>query len=132
MPRLGVDAAWVVLGSDGLDELTITGPTFVAALKDGIVSEFEIVPEDAGIKRTPMADLKGGSPEENAAALRQLLDGHPGPYRDIAVLNAAAALVVAGKAPDLMTAGLLAEAAIDNGTAKRALEKLVEISNSAS
>lgn len=132
MPRLGVEAAWVVHGSDGLDELTITGPTFVAALKDGVVEEFEINPEDAGIKRAPMADLKGGNPQENAAALRRLLDGERGPYRDIAVLNAAAALVVARKAPDLMTAGLLAEAAIDNGAAKRALKKLIEISNSAS
>lgn len=131
MPRLGVEAAWVVLGSDGLDELTITGPTFIAALQDGAVTEFEVVPEDAGLKRAPLADLKGGSPQENAAALRRLLEGEHGPYRDIAVLNAAAALVIANKAPDLMTAGLLAEAAIDNGAAKRALEKLVEISNSA-
>ena len=131
MPRLGVETAWVVHGSDGLDELTITGPTFVAALKNGAVSEFEIVPEDAGLKRAPLANLKGGDPTENAAALRRLLDGEQGPYRDIAVLNAAAALVVAEKTPDLMTAGLLAEAAIDNGAAKRALEKLVEISNSA-
>ena len=131
MPRLGVEAAWVVHGSDGLDELTITGPTFVAALKDGAVREFEVVPEDAGLKRASLADLKGGDPTENAAALRRMLDGEPGAYRDIAVLNAAAALVVAEKAPDLMTAGLLAEAAIDNGAAKHALAKLVEISNSA-
>lgn len=131
MPRLGVEAAWVVHGSDGLDELTITGPTFVAALKNGVVEEFEIMPEDAGLKRAPLADLKGGSPQENADALCRLLGGEQGPYRDIAVLNAAAALVIAKKAPDLMTAGLLAEAAIDNGAAKRALEKLVEISNSA-
>ncbi len=131
MPRLGIEAAWVVHGSDGLDELTITGPTFIAALKDGAVEEFEVVPEDAGLKRASLADLKGGNPEENAAALRRLLDGEQGAYRDIAVLNAAAALVVAEKAPDLMTAGLLAEAAIDNGAAKSALEKLVAISNSA-
>ncbi len=131
MPRLGVEAAWVVHGSDGLDELTITGPTFIAALKDGVVAEFEILPEDAGLKRAPLADLKGGSPQENAEALRLLLEGEQGPYRDIAVLNAAAALVIANKAPDLMTAGLLAEAAIDNGAAKHALEKLIEISNSA-
>ena len=132
MPRLGIEAAWIVHGSDGLDELTITGPTFVAALKDGVVEEFEIMPEDAGLKRAPLADLKGGDPDENAAALRRLLEGERGPYRDIAVLNAAAALVIAKKAPDLMTASLLAEAAIDNRAAKRALEKLVEISNSAS
>ena len=111
--------------------MTITGPTFVAELKDGAVTEFEVNPEDAGLKRTALAHLEGGEPHENAEALKRLLDGEKGAYRDIAILNAAAALVVAGKAPDLMTAGLLAEAAIDNGAAKRALAKLVEITNAA-
>ena len=131
MGRLGVEAAWVVHGSDGLDELTITGPTFVAELKDGNVREFEVNPEDAGIKRTTLAHLEGGEPKENAEALKRLLDGEKGAYRDITILNAAAALVVAEKAPDLMTAGLLAEAAIDRGAAKKALDKLVEITNAA-
>ncbi len=131
MPSLGVEAAWVVHGADGLDELTTTGPTFVAALKNGMVEEFEVSPEDAGLKRADLSDLQGGNPQENAAAIRRLLDGERGAYRDIAVLNAAAALVIAEKAPDLMTAALLAEGAIDNGLARSTLASLVEISNSA-
>ena len=132
MPRLGVEAAWVVHGSDGFDELTLTGPSYVAALKNGAIEEFEVAPEDAGLKRAAPEDLKGGGPEENAAAIRRLLDGERGAFRDIAVFNAAAALVVAEKAKDLNAAARKAEAAIDDGAAARALERLVEISNSAS
>ena len=131
MPRLGVEAAWVVHGSDGLDELTVTGPSHVAALKNGAVEEFEVTPEDAGLNRAAPDDLKGGGPEENADAIRRLLAGEPGPFRDIAVLNAAAALVVADKAGDLDAAARMAEAAVDDGAASRALDRLVEISNSA-
>ncbi len=129
MPHLGVTRAWVVHGSDGLDELTTTGPTYVAAFADGAVSEFEVTPEDAGLARAEPAALVGGEPEENAAALRRLLEGEKSAYRDIAVLNAAAALVVAQKAPDLDAAARRAEAAIDQGEAKAALEKLIELSN---
>ncbi len=129
LPRLGVDAAWVVHGADGLDELTTTGPTYVAALRGGVVEEFEVTPEQAGLKRASMADLKGGEPEDNAAALTSLLDGAPGAYRDIAVLNAAAALIIAGKAEALSDAARLAERAIDDGAAKAALAKLVALSN---
>ena len=131
LPKLGVEAAWIVHGSDGLDEITTTGPTYVAALKGGVVEEFEVTPEDAGLPRATMADIKGGGPEENAAAIRALLEGARGAYRDIAVLNAAGALIVAGKAANLNDAARIAERAIDEGAAKAALARLVEISNSA-
>ncbi|WP_425408750.1 anthranilate phosphoribosyltransferase [Hyphococcus sp.] len=129
MPHLGVERAWVVHGSDGLDELTTTGPTSVASLENGTVTEFEITPEDAGLKRAAPADLVGGEPSENAKAIKNLLDGEKGPFRDIAVLNAAAALIVAEKAAGLAAAARLAEKAIDEGAAKAALNKLVELSN---
>lgn len=129
MSHLGVVRAWVVHGSDGLDELTTTGPTFVASLEGGAVKEFEVTPEEAGLARAAPADLVGGTPEENADAIRKLLDGEKGPFRDIAVLNAAAALVVAEKAGDLNAAARQAEKAVDDGAAKTALLKLVECSN---
>ncbi len=131
LPRLRVEAAWVVHGSDGLDELTTTGPSYVAALKDGAVKEFEVGPEDAGLPRAAPEALKGGAPEENAEALGRMLDGAPGAFRDIAVLNAAAALVIAERASDLKAGAQLAQTAIDSGAARRALDRLVEISNSA-
>lgn len=131
MPRLGVKSAWVVHGSDGLDELTTTGPTYVAALKDGAISEFEVTPEDAGLSRAAAEDLTGGDPQYNADALRRLLDGEKGPYRDIAVLNAAAALIVAGKADDLNAGARTAEAAIDDGKSANALSRLSAISSEA-
>lgn len=132
MPRLGVERAWVVHGSDGLDEITTSGPTHVAALENGVVKEFDVTPEDAGLARAAASDLKGGGPQENAAALRLLLAGEKGPYRDIAVLNAAAVLVIAGKTTDLAAGARLAERAIDSGAAGAALEKLVELSNAGS
>ena len=128
--NLGCERAWVVHGSDGLDELTTTGPSYVAELKDGQVSCFEVTPEDAGVARAEPADLKGGSPEDNAAAMRAMLDGKTGPFRDIVIYNAAASLVVAGKADDLKSGAALAAAAIDGGNAKAALDKMVEITNS--
>ena len=129
MPRLGVEAAWVAHGADGLDELTTTGPTYVAALQDGVVREFEVTPDEAGLPRARPADLVGGDPQENAKALRRLLAGDKTAYRDVAVLNAAAALIVAGRAESIYEAARLAEDAIDNGAALRALERLVQISN---
>ena len=91
--NLGCEAAWVVHGADGLDELTTTGPSYVAELKDGVVSTFEVTPEDAGLSRTSPEHLKGGDPAANALALRDVLGGTLGPYRDIAVYNAAASLL---------------------------------------
>ncbi|MEQ8736312.1 MAG: anthranilate phosphoribosyltransferase [Rhodospirillaceae bacterium] len=127
LKALGSERAWVVHGSDGLDELTITGPSHVAELKDGLVSSFEITPEDAGLSRHTPESLKGGEPEHNAKALNALLDGAPGAYRDIVLLNAAAALVIADKAPDLKSGVTLAAAAIDDGAAKATLGKFAAI-----
>ena len=129
--KLGAERAWVVHGADGMDELTTTGSSHVAALDGGQVRTFEVTPEDAGVNRATLDDLKGGSPEENAAAIRAMLSGQPGPLRDIVVLNAAAALVVAGKAADLRAGATLAAAAIDDGKAKAALDKLIAIAGSA-
>ena len=128
--NLGSECAWVVHGSDGIDELTTTGPSYVAELKDGEVSTFEVTPEDAGLPRAAPDDLKGGDPEFNAGILRAMLDGVPGPIRDVVVLNSAGALIAAGKAESLAEGAALAAAAIDDGKAKAALEKMVAITNS--
>jgi anthranilate phosphoribosyltransferase len=126
---LGHEKAWVVHGADGMDEVSTTGASLVAELKDGRVKTFEVTPEDAGLPRAGLADLKGGDAEQNAAALRQLLEGAPGPYRDIVVLTSAAALVVADKAGSLAQGAELAAAAIDSGAAKARLEALIAITN---
>jgi len=125
---LGARRAWTVHGQ-GLDELTTTGPTEVAEWKDGAVRRFTVTPADAGLPLATLADLRGGDAEQNAAALTALLSGAPGPYRDIVVLNAAAALVVADRAPDLKAAAELAAAVIDDGHAAAALATLARISN---
>lgn len=127
--NLGSEKVWVVHGSDGLDEITTTGPTYVAQLDKGKVETFEIAPEDAGLKRASAADLRGGDPSHNAQALRDVLDGARSAYRDIALLNAAGALVVAGKAANLKEGAALGAAAIDSGKAKTTLAKLIEVSN---
>ena len=129
--ELGAERVWVVHGSDGLDEITTTGPTQVVALEDGKLRRFEITPEQAGLKRAKIDDLRGGDPAHNAAALRAVLDGAKNAYRDIAVLNAAGALVVAGKAQDLAEGARLAETALDSGKARATLESLIKISNQA-
>lgn len=132
LPRLGVTSAWVVHGEDGLDEMTTTGRTFVAELRDGAIREFTVSPEDAGLPIARAEDLKGGAPGENADAITRLLAGERGAYRDIAVLNAAAALVVSDVAADIQDGARQAEKAIDCGAAAAALAKLVEISNTPS
>ncbi|MBT5264248.1 MAG: anthranilate phosphoribosyltransferase, partial [Rhodospirillaceae bacterium] len=121
--------AWVVHGSDGLDEVTTTGPTWVSAMQDGKVENFEIHPEDAGLALAQPEDLKGGDPETNAKALSALLDGAVGPYRDVVLLNAAATLVVADKADDLRQGVEIATESIDSGKAKAKLSALVSITN---
>jgi anthranilate phosphoribosyltransferase len=126
--KLGSERAWVVHG-DGLDELTTTGTTLVAELKDGKVSTFEVTPEDAGLPRASLDDIKGGDPTANAAHMTRLLDGGRGPLRDIVLLNSAAALIVAGRARDLRHGVDQAADAIDEGKARRVLEKLVAITN---
>ena len=126
--RLGATRAWTVHGQ-GLDELTTTGATEVAEWKDGAVRSFTVTPEDAGLPRADIADLRGGDAEENAAALRALLDGARGAYRDVVLLNAAAALVVADRAADLAEGAALAAAVIDDGRAATALSDLVAATN---
>lgn len=128
--KLGCEAAWIVHGSDGLDEMTTTGVTYVAALEGGNIREFEVTPADAGLPVADPAALKGGDPAANAEALRALLQGAPGAYRDIVLLNAAASLVVAGKAATLKDGVALAAKSIDDGAAQAALDKLVAITNS--
>lgn len=129
--NLGSKRVWLVHGSDGLDEATTTGPSFVTALENGKIRSFEITPEAAGISRASLADLAGGNPAANAAALRAVLGGAKNPYRDIGILNAAVALVIAGKAADLKHGAALAAAAIDGGAAAETLAKLVKVSNRA-
>jgi anthranilate phosphoribosyltransferase len=128
---LGTERAWVVHGSDGLDEITTTGPTHVADLKEGKVRLFEVTPEMAGLPRATPAELKGADAATNAAAITELLAGRPGPYRDIVLLNSAAALLVAGKAADLKAGVALAAAAVDSGKAKATLTQLIAITNRA-
>ncbi|CCG07169.1 anthranilate phosphoribosyltransferase [Pararhodospirillum photometricum] len=127
--RLGAERAWVVHGSDGLDEVTTTGPTLVAEYRAGVVRRFTITPGDAGLPVAKPEDLKGGDPATNADAVRALLAGQPGPYRDIVVLNAAAALVVAGRASSLSEGAAQAQAAIDSGKALDVLTRMVAVTN---
>jgi len=131
LKNLGCEAAWVVHGSDGLDEMTTTGPSYVAQLKDGKVTAFQVTPKDAGLPLAKAADLKGADAKHNAAALRGVLDGKPGPYRDIVLYNAAGALIVAGKAKDLKDGVAQAAQAIDGGKARAVLERWIAITNAA-
>ncbi len=127
--ELGSERVWTVHGSDGLDEITTTGPTFVVALENGAIRRFTITPEEVGLAPARPEDLKGGDPEHNAAELRAVLEGARTPYRDIAVLNAAAALVVAEEARNLREGVERAERSIDSGAAKGVLDRLVAASN---
>lgn len=129
LKNLGSTHVWIVHGSDGLDELTTTGPSTVAELKDGKVTSFEVSPDDAGLPTAREEDLKGGDANENAEAIRQLLNGEKGPFRDIVAFNAAAALIVAGKADTLKDGVSIADYAIDSGDAKACLDKLVTLTN---
>ncbi len=129
LARLGSERAWVVHGSDGLDEITTTGTTFVAEIDGDTFRTFEIVPEDAGIRRAKPEELVGGDAAANAAAMRTLLHGRGGPYRDIVVLNAAAALVIAGKVANLKDGAAMALDAIIAGKAAKTLAALVAISH---
>jgi anthranilate phosphoribosyltransferase len=127
LKQLGAVNAWVVNG-DGLDEITVSGATHVAILDNGAVTTRDVVAEDAGLKSWPLEDLKGGDCTHNAAALSRLFKGETGAYRDIVLINSAAALIVGGKARDLREGARLAAAAIDTGAAQATLEKLVAIS----
>ncbi|MFU8822883.1 anthranilate phosphoribosyltransferase [Yoonia sp.] len=127
LQQLGSEKAWLVHGSDGTDEITICGTTSVAVLENGKITSRQIHPEDAGLPEHPFRDIIGGTPEDNATALRALLDGAPGAYRDAVLFNAAAALVVADKASILTEGVEIARASIESGKAKAALSALARI-----
>ncbi len=129
LSQLGTERAWLVHGSDGLDELTTTGISHVAELRDGKVTSFEIDPQEAGLPRADPAALKGADAETNAAALVRLLEGERSAYRDIVLLNSAAALVIADRVRDLKDGAAMATAAIDSGEAKATLARLAAITN---
>jgi anthranilate phosphoribosyltransferase len=128
---LGSDAAWLVHGDDGTDEISIAGPTSVAALRNGKITALTVHPEDAGLPVHPFRDILGGTPQDNADAFRALLDRAPGAYRDAVCLNAAAALLVADKAADLREGAAMAAESIDSGAAKRAVETLARVTSAA-
>jgi len=128
LAELGSEQVWVMYG-EGLDEITITGTTQVAALENGSIRTFEITPQDAGLPTHDLSQILGGEADYNAAAMSRVLDGEPSAYRDIVLLNAGAALVIADKAENIMDGASQAAQAIDNGHAKAALDNLVRISN---
>ena len=128
LKNLGSESVWVVHGSDGLDEITLTGPSFVASLDNGKISTFEVTPEDAGLARVDGDALKGGDADANAVALQSVLNGKPSAYRDVALLNAAAALIVAGRARDLKEGVALGTKSLDSGAAAARLKHLVAVS----
>jgi len=127
---LGADRVWIVHGDDGLDELTTTTGSSVAEWYQGKLKTFAVHPEDAGLPRATLPELKGSDAETNAAAITTLLAGEPGPYRDIVLLNSGAALVVAGRADDIKSGVELATDAVDSGAAAQKLKDLVNVSNS--
>jgi anthranilate phosphoribosyltransferase len=129
LKNLGSDCVWVVHGSDGLDEITTSGPTSVAALENGKIRTFEVTPEEAGLARIKPEALRGGDAITNAQAMLDVLKGKAGPFRDVSIINAAAALIVAGKAKNLKEGAALAAKSIDSGEAEGALDRLITVSN---
>lgn len=127
--KLDMEHVWIVYGVDGLDEITTTGPTLIYEVKAGQINEFTVSPESYGIDLVSIESLRGGHPEENAAALTALLSGKNSDYRDIVLLNSGAALMIAGLANDIPSGIDLAAHSIDNGKAKAALNKLIEVSH---
>lgn len=130
LASLGAERVWVVHGDSGLDEISTTGPTRIASIEEnGEIRTFEITPEDAGVARADLADLKGADAAHNAAAIRRVLEGEAGAFRDIVLMNAGAGLLIAGKADDIADGAAQAAAAIDSGAANRTLDALVRVSN---
>jgi anthranilate phosphoribosyltransferase len=129
LKNLGAESAWVVHGSDGLDEITTSGPTSVTALENGAIRNFQISPEDVGLSKIKPEALRGGDAAANAKAVKDVLEGKKTPLRDVALLNAAAALVVAGKAKDLKGGFALATRSVDSGEAEGRLDRLIAVSN---
>lgn len=126
---LGSSHATIVHGADGLDEVSISGPTHTTMLKDGAITSSELTPEQAGLKRWPLADIQGGDAAHNAAAITRLFEGETGAYRDIVLLNTACALMVAGAANDVSSGVTLAAQALDSGAARTKLQALIKASN---
>jgi anthranilate phosphoribosyltransferase len=131
LKNLGAEKVWVVHGSDGLDEITTSGPTSVAALEDGHIKTFEIAPEELGLRKVKPEALRGGDAATNAEALWGVLKGKGSSFRDVALVNAAAALVVAGKAKDLKDGLHAAAHSVDSGEAEARLDRLIAVSNNA-
>jgi len=129
LKNLGSERAFVVHGSDGLDEITTSGATAVASLENGKVTTFEIKPEDLGLKIARPEELRGADADTNAKALTEVLKGKKNAFRDVALLNAAAAIVVAGKAKELKEGFAIAAKSLDSGEAEGRLDRLVKISN---
>jgi anthranilate phosphoribosyltransferase len=127
--NLGSERVWITHGADGLDEMSTTGTTKIVELRDGAIRAFEIAPEEVGLTRVDLAALKGGDAAANAEALKAVLDGARNAYAEIAMLNAAGALVVAGKARELAEGVAMAGDALASGAAKRVLDRLVGVSN---
>jgi anthranilate phosphoribosyltransferase len=130
LAQLGLQRALVVHGGDGLDEITISGPTAVAELRDGAVRTYEVSPEDFGFERAPLEEIRGGDVHQNAEIIRNILNGDRSPRRDVVLMNTAAALVAAGRADSIKDAIPLAAYAIDSGAARGKLQLLVEFTNS--
>jgi anthranilate phosphoribosyltransferase len=124
---LGTEKAWLVHSEDGMDELSISALTHVVSLDNGAIKSFTVAPEDAGLDRHDITSIKGGLPDANARALEQLLKGQPSAYRDIVLLNSAAALIVAGRCNDLREGVALATQSIDSGKARAVLDTLILI-----
>ncbi len=129
LKELGSEVVWLVHGADGTDEISICGPTSVAVLKDGKITSAELHPEDAGLPVHPLRDILGGSPDENAAAFRALLDGAPGAYRDAVLLNSAAALVISGNADHLASGVEIAAESIASGAARAKVDGLARVTS---
>lgn len=129
LKALGTKRALIVHGRDGMDEITTTMPTMISELNNGTITEYEITPEQFGISPTSLKNLEGGDAEVNARSLRGLLKGQASAYRDIVLLNSAAALIVAGKSDNIADGIVLAKQSIDTGCAMAALENLIRVSN---
>src|ERR1700734_3069474 len=129
LKNLGAESVWGGHGSDGLDEVTTSGPTSVSALENGVIRNFEIAPEDVGLRKVKPEELRGGDAATNARAVQEVLEGKQTAFRDVALLNAAAALVVSGKAKDLQAGFKLAAHSVDSGEAEGRLDRLIVVSN---
>jgi anthranilate phosphoribosyltransferase len=129
LAELGVQRAFVVHGADGLDEISLSGETYVADVHEGTVKRYTLTPEDFGLSRAPIETLRGGDAQDNAAIIREVLEDQPGPRRDIAVMNAAVALVAAGIAANFKDGAQLAASAISSGLAQKKLAALVAFTN---